>query len=202
MEFSENLSIINDFMYNNGNGTIFQLESFNKYDGATVDKSSEKIIMKAYKYDGRLHYEQPLKLAEKHDNHVVLEGEKGRELTHYTRDAVYKFEQHTKEYFFTDRWYTAALVFDDYDNVVHVYCNIALPCRILDTTVEFIDLDVDVIVRDGKISVIDIDEFEEHKQLYGYGEDLEVKVFEAVEVVKKDITEGNYPFDIKILEES
>ncbi|MCK5758282.1 MAG: DUF402 domain-containing protein [Clostridiales bacterium] len=162
-------------------------------------KKEKTIIMKAFKYDGKLHYEQPLQLYRKADNHVVLSGAKGRELTHYTRDAVYKFEQETFEYFFTDRWYTAALVFDDDGNVVHVYCNIALPCKITEEEVEFIDLDVDVVVRNGIIEVIDIDEFEEHKLRYGYSKDLQKKVFEAVDTVKSDILRGSYPFDRNIL---
>ena len=163
-------------------------------------KSKEKTyVMKAYKYDRRIHYEQPLQLEEKFRNHIVLRGAKGRELTHYTRDAVYKFDAATYEYFFTDRWYTAALVVDDDGKVVHVYCNIALPCKITDDTVEFVDLDVDVLVREGKIKVVDIEEFEEHKELYGYSENLEAKVFEAVDIVKRDIIDGNYPFNRDIL---
>ncbi|MCK5758535.1 MAG: DUF402 domain-containing protein [Clostridiales bacterium] len=163
-------------------------------------KSKEKTyVMKAYKYDSKIHYEQSLQLKEKFGDHIVLKGAKGRELIHYTRNAVYKFDAATYEYFFTDRWYTAALVFDDDGNVMHVYCNIALPCKITDDTVEFIDRDVDVLVREGKIEVVDIDEFEEHKELYGYSKDLETKVFEAVELVKRDIIEGNYPFNRNIL---
>lgn len=157
------------------------------------------IIMKAYKFDGRLHYEQTLELFEKFDNHVVLKGVKGRELIHHTRNSVFKFDKNTLEYFFTDRWYTAAIIFDDNGNVVHVYCNIALPCTILEHSVEFVDLDVDVVVRNGKIEVIDIDEFEEHKILYKYDEELEKKIFIAVDTVKTDITKGNYPFDRDIL---
>jgi len=164
-------------------------------------KKEKTIIMKAFKYDEKLHYEQPLQLYKKFDNHVVLSGIKGRQLTHYTRDAVYKFDQETLEYFFIDRWYTAALVFDDEGKVVHVYCNIALPCKISEDTVEFIDLDVDVIVCNGSIEVIDIDEFEEHKVLYGYSKDLQKRVFEAVDRVKDDILKGNYPFNHNILEQ-
>jgi protein associated with RNAse G/E len=171
-------------------------------DIVTEEKKTKTYVMKAYKYDGRLHYEQPLQLKEKHPDHVVLEGAVGRELIHYTRDAVYKFDAETYEYFFSDRWYTAAIVFDKDRNVVHVYCNIALPCTIKDTSVEFIDLDVDVIVRDGIMEVVDVDEFEEHKEIFGYGRNLEKKVFEAVERVKKDIAEGNYPFDRDILKQS
>jgi len=163
------------------------------------DKEKSTYTMRAYKYDGRLHYEQPLELYKKFDNHIVLKGAKGRELIHHTRDTVFKFDKDTYEYFFTDRWYTAAIVFDDNGKVVHVYCNIALPCTIYEDSVEFVDLDVDVVVRDGKIEVIDIDEFEEHKILYKYDKELEKEIFSTVEKVKNDITKGNYPFDYDIL---
>lgn len=187
-------------MYNHINGTHISQGTFNIYDGAAVDSKTDKtIIMRAYKYDGRLHYEQPLTLNEKSENHLVLEGAKGRELIHHTRGKTFRFNESTLEFFFTDRWYTAALIFDDNGNVIYVYCNIALPCRISDETVEFTDLDVDVVVKDGRIEVIDIDEFEEHKIKYKYGKDLEKKVFEAVETVIEDITFGNYPFNRDIL---
>jgi protein associated with RNAse G/E len=155
--------------------------------------------MKAYKYDGRLHYEQRLSYVSFRDKCLELRGSKGRKLHHYTRDDVYTFDKETLEYFFEDRWYTAALVFDDDGNVVHVYCNIAYPARINQDIVSFIDLDVDVVVIDGRIKVIDVDEFNEHKAIYGYGKELEEKVFEAVERVKTDIRNENYPFDRKIL---
>ncbi len=190
-------------MYNHTNGTKFHGVRLIYITGdiVTNEKAKKIYIMKAYKYDGRIHYEQPLKLKEKFDNHVVLEGAIGRELIHYTRDTVFTFDAKTYEYFFTDRWYTAALVFDNAGKIVHVYCNIAFPCKLKEDTVEFIDLDVDVIVRDGILEVVDIDEFEEHKKLYGYGKELEIRVFKAVDQVKKDITEGNYPFNRDILKQ-
>lgn len=164
-----------------------------------IEKEKTAYMMKAYKYDGKLHYEQPLTLYERFDNHVVLRGAKGRELIHHTRDKVFKFDKETYEYFFTDRWYTAAIVLDGNGNTVHVYCNIALPCTITEDTVEFIDLDVDVIVRDGKIEVIDLDEFEDHKIIYKYDKNIERKVFIAVDNVKNDIIEKKYPFNRDIL---
>jgi len=163
------------------------------------DKNENIYTMKAYKYDGRLHYEQPLKFVSYEEGVLVLAGSKGRSLTHYTRDAVYTFDENTLEYFFENRWYTAALVFDDDGKIVHVYCNIAKPAKIGHDTVSFIDLDIDVVVRDGKIEVVDIDEFEEHKVRYGYGPELEKKVLGTVKEVVSDIKGGVFPFDRKIL---
>jgi protein associated with RNAse G/E len=163
------------------------------------DTTSRTYTMRAYKYDGRIHYEQELNFVGFKNGVLTLAGEKGRKLKHYTRDAVYSFDERTLEYFFTDRWYTAALVFDETGRVVHVYCNIALPVEISEDVVSFVDLDVDVVVRNGYMEVIDIDEFEEHKILYGYGEEIEKKVFETVELVKNAIRDGEFPFDREIL---
>ncbi|MBN1623380.1 MAG: DUF402 domain-containing protein [Clostridia bacterium] len=163
------------------------------------DTTNRTYVMRAHKYDGRIHYEQELNFVGYENGVLTLAGEKNRELKHYTRDAVITFKERTLEYFFKDRWYTAALVFDDCGRVVHVYCNIALPGDITDNIVSFVDLDVDVIVKNGCIEVIDIDEFEEHKILYGYGEEIEKKVFETVEVVKNAIISGEFPFDREIL---
>jgi protein associated with RNAse G/E len=163
------------------------------------DKTDMTYIMRAHKYDGRIHYEQELNFVGFENGVLTLAGEKGRKLKHYTRDAVYTFNERTLEYFFTDRWYTAALVFDDTGKVVHVYCNIALPAEITGNVVGFVDLDVDVIVKDGRIDVVDIDEFEEHSILFGYGQDIEKRVFETVELVKSNIINREFPFDREIL---
>ncbi|HPJ22419.1 MAG TPA: DUF402 domain-containing protein [Clostridia bacterium] len=163
------------------------------------DRFNEKITMKAYKYDGRLHYEQELDFVDFNNGALVLAGRKGRKLRHYTRDTVFTFEEKTLEYFFEDRWYTAALVFDDSGKVIHVYCNIALPAKIQDGTVSFVDLDIDVIVRDGIIEVVDEDEFRLHKEIYGYGIEIEKRVYETVDLVKSTIINGEFPFNMEIL---
>ena len=167
-----------------------------------TDIENRIYTMKAYKNDGRIHYEQELRLIEEYNGHVVLSGDIGRQLKHYTRQAVYTFDKETLEYFFADRWYTAALVFGEDGEIVHVYCNIAFPCNISEGLVEFTDLDVDVIVRDGQIEVVDVDEFEAHRGIYNYDDELERKVFAAVDRVKKDIVQRNYPFDRDILRSS
>ncbi len=170
-------------------------------DMSGKNEKGKNIVMRAYKFDGRLHYEQTLKLIKKGETHVVLKGDKGRKLKHHTRKKVFEFDKETREYFFTDRWYTAALVYNDKREVIHVYCNIAKPCIINESSVEFVDLDVDVIVRNGKVEIIDIDEFNENKETYGYGKDLERKVLETADLVADHIKRGIYPFTGDILKE-
>lgn len=163
------------------------------------NEKEKKIVMKAYKFDGTLHYEQTLEFLKKDQNHIVLKGNIGRKLKHYTRKKVFEFDKETKEYFFKDRWYTAALVYNEKGKIIHVYCNIAKPSVIKDNSVEFVDLDVDVLVQNGKIKIIDMNEFNENKEIYGYGKELEIKVLETVQLVVEHIEKGVYPFTDDIL---
>ncbi|MFO7637497.1 MAG: DUF402 domain-containing protein [Clostridia bacterium] len=153
------------------------------------------MIMRSLKYDQRPHYEQELEFVEQSGNHLLLRGRKGRILTHHTRGEEYTFDKNTFEYFFPDRWYTAALVLDERMEATYLYCNIAMPARIGRDRVEFVDLDVDVILEDGEIRVVDLDEYEHNRASYGYPEEVQRKVTETVEVLKRDIQEKRFPFN-------
>lgn len=159
---------------------------------------TKKYIMKAYKYDNKLHYEQPLYLLKKSDNYIALKGEIGRKLIHYTRDAVYTFDKKTIEYFFKDRWYTASFIINKEGICDYIYCNICFPSKIMKNEVTFIDLDIDIIYEKGNIRVVDIDEFEEHKIKYKYPSNIINKVNETVQVLKKNINTKKHPFNLYI----
>jgi len=150
--------------------------------------------MKAYKYDNKIHYEQPLTLYEKKDNYIALKGEIGRKLKHYTRNDIYTFDKRTIEYFFEDKWYTASFTFNSKGICDYIYCNICFPSKITENEVSFIDLDIDIIYEEGQTKVIDIDEFEAHKIKYKYPQKIIDKVLITIEELKKDIKEKNHPF--------
>ncbi len=152
--------------------------------------------MKAYKYDGALHYEQPLELNELNDEYISLKGHIGRKLTHYTRDTVYTFDKETIEYFFFEKWYTAAFVFNSHSVCDYIYCNICMPSKLLDQVVSFIDLDIDVIYDKGEVKIVDVDEFEEHLIKYKYPEETISKVKKVTKEVVASIKNRNFPFNL------
>ncbi|MBN2852408.1 MAG: DUF402 domain-containing protein [Clostridia bacterium] len=156
-------------------------------------------LMKAYKYNGKEHYEQPLELFEIGSDFISLKGAIGRQLTHHTRNRIFTFDKKTIEYFFFERWYTAAFVFNDEGICDYVYCNVCLPSELKGNTVSFIDLDVDVIYEKGEIKVVDLDEFEENSKIYQYPEALIQQVKKTTEQLKTDIACKKHPFDLYII---
>ena len=155
-----------------------------------------EVTMKALKYDKRLHYESTMNLVEKRDNLYILHGPSMRKLIHHTRKKEFIFDRQSIEFYFNDRWYTVACVFNNEGEIESYYCNIAMPCTFTGNEVSFIDLDLDVIIQpDMSYKVIDWDDFEEHKVLYGYPHELIGKINNGLTSIKSDIKSGTFPFD-------
>lgn len=78
---------------------------------------------------------------------------------------------------------------------VDLYVNIGTPPVWNGSRLTQIDLDLDVIRRlDGRVEVIDIDEFEEHQVEYGYPEELVVGAREAADRAVEMIQDSAEPF--------
>lgn len=157
--------------------------------------------MKSYKYDGRLHLHTDLKEADRYDECLILFGPPKRTLTHLTRDKIFTFDEPSVEVCFSDRWYTAACVFDKQGKEVFWYMNIAQPCSFYTDSVSFVDLDLDIIIEsDGMPKVVDMDEFEEHSKLFNYPNAIIERAERAVDEVLNDIEKKVFPFDLSLRE--
>ena len=66
-----------------------------------------------------------------------------------------------------DAWWTA--IWNDSDDDIQLYVDIATPAEWQPGRVRMIDLDLDVVrFRDGRVEVLDEDEFAEHQVTLGY----------------------------------
>ena len=154
------------------------------------------ITMRAYKYNGNIHYESPMKLLEKRSNLYILNGLPGRTLKHHTRGKDFVFERHSIEFYFNDRWYTAACVINVDGSIDYYYCNISMPCKLGIKDVSFVDIDLDVIVQsDMSYKIVDRDEFNIHKEEMSYPDYIVKKAEKAVETVILHLEEREFPFD-------
>lgn len=154
------------------------------------------VIMESYKYDGRLHYRQPLRVVQQLPGHWVLHGEPGRILQHLTRQANFCMEKPTLEFFWNDRWYTVAVIWDENGSIYQYYCNIAMPARFYGDRVRFVDLDLDIVCgADLKPEIIDEEEFVRHARYYGYPTRVIAQCARAIRQLFEAMKEGKYPFN-------
>ncbi|MDR6551598.1 DUF402 domain-containing protein [Paenibacillus qinlingensis] len=153
-----------------------------------------QITIQALKYGNLLHYEWRTTLLEKTETHIVVLGEYGRQLHHYTKQKVFTIENWTIEFFSFDSWYTVSA--DVVDGVLNeFYCNINQPAVMKGTTVSFVDLDLDYVKRKGVWQVVDEDEFAAHTIKFGYPVELVHQAEQALAALKEKVANKEFPFD-------
>ncbi|MBN1680272.1 MAG: DUF402 domain-containing protein [Anaerolineae bacterium] len=152
--------------------------------------------IEARKYDQRLHYTFPAVLVDDDGNLLQLKGEAGGIIDHRTRGRSWAFEAPFDMFAWRGRWYNIYVNRNADHTLSHFYCNVALPLVITGQTLVFVDLDLDLrIWPDGRIEVLDEDEFAEHTVLFGYPDDVQRTARQALDDILALWEQRCPPFD-------
>jgi len=96
------------------------------------------------------------------------------------------------ESYWLDRWYNVfEFKYPDVSERNH-YVNLTMPPRFDGETLDYIDLDIDVIVwPGGKVEVLDIEDFRSNTSLYRYPDDLVLKVDKTLNAILEAVSSGD-----------
>lgn len=125
----------------------------------------------------------------------MFEGEFDRKVLH---PHLGRIERGTVsiEYFWLDRWYNVFRFHEPQGTFRNYYCNVAMPPVVSETTLDFVDLDIDLVVdMNAKIAVLDEDEFLENAAKFGYPPDIRARVKNSVEALTQMALRHDFPFD-------
>ena len=151
--------------------------------------------MRSCKHDGRVQRVWPARLARWEGSLIVLDACFTEEIRHPLIGTI-EAGTLSKEFFWTDRWYSIFRFQTPGGRLLKFYCNINTPPTFESGTLTFVDLDVDVLVQpDYTFEVLDEDEFEHHAKLYGYPDAYHSNVREALEELRRLIVHRQFPFD-------
>lgn len=91
-------------------------------------------------------------------------------------------------------WWTG--MFNPPPRTSEVYCDITTPARWEGDTVHIVDLDLDVVRRRASqmVELRDEDEFAQHREQFGYPEDLVAAALAAAEKLMLALDDGSEPF--------
>ncbi|MFC5471533.1 DUF402 domain-containing protein [Cohnella suwonensis] len=98
------------------------------------------------------------------------------------------------EFFSFDSWFTVSV---DVRNgkIQQYYCNINEPAKIEGNTVSFVDLDLDLIQRNGEWMVVDEDEFERNSVKFSYPDPLIQRAKLELASLQARIHNKEFPFE-------
>ncbi|GIF06025.1 DUF402 domain-containing protein [Actinoplanes siamensis] len=153
---------------------------------------SEMVRVIYTKYDGSAHRDYPARRLAEDDLGTWVGVTQGTASVYHGRPSVEQIPfvllvpHHA--------WWTG--MFNPPPRTSEVYCDITTPARWEGDTVHIVDLDLDVVRRreTGLVELRDEDEFEEHRTLFGYPDDLVVEANAAAELLMGQLGDGTEPF--------
>jgi len=144
------------------------------------------------KYDGSAHRDYPARRLAEDDLGTWLGVSAGTRSVYHGRPSVEQIPfvllvPH-------DAWWTG--MFNPPPRTSEVYCDITTPAEWDGDTVRIVDLDLDVVRRraTGAVELRDEDEFAEHRQRFGYPDDVADNAQGAARWLLGALDDGTEPF--------
>lgn len=99
------------------------------------------------------------------------------------------------EYYWLDRWYNVFRFHEPDGELRNYYCNLNLPPTLENNVLDYIDLEIDVLVSTNfETEILDRDEFDENSKSFGYPPDLIKKTLATLDELLKVIETRTFPF--------
>lgn len=153
------------------------------------------VAVHSTKYDGSLHYRYNTTLVSETPTLLMLYLGPNTPLESYR--GSFLASNHSLQLYWPDRPYNLHINwYPDWQPLSH-YVNIATPATWTADTLNFVDLDLDVIWRfkTGEVILDDEDEFALHQVHYGYSSQLIEQSLQSSIEVRELLAKRSYPFD-------
>ncbi|CAN5381320.1 hypothetical protein BH10ACI2_BH10ACI2_05420 [soil metagenome] len=152
--------------------------------------SSPIVTVNSRKYDLSIHRSWECSLIERRGSMLLFHGEFDRDVDHSDLGLIKKGTI-SYEYYWLDRWYNIFRFHEPDGAFRNFYCNINMPPVFENGILDYVDLDIDVLIWPGEHSKI-LDEFEYQENALKYGYSVEVRqnvanaLSEILEMIKND----------------
>ena len=153
------------------------------------------IKVNSRKYDGRIDKSWNAKILATNKSLLVLFGKFDKEIKHPDLGVIRRGTM-SYEFFWFDCWYNIFRFHEPDGSLRNYYCNVIIPPTFDNQILNYIDLDVDILIwKDFSYLVLDMDEFEKNKLSLSYSDDLVEKVKMTVKDLISMVENKIFPFD-------
>jgi len=156
---------------------------------------SEPVTVISRKYDLSVRRSWRCKLVERSEPLLVLLGDFYTEIKHRALGLIEKGTI-SREYYWLDRWYNVFRFELPDRRFRNFYCNINMPPTFDGGKLDYVDLDLDLIVwPGGKVVVLDEKDFAENAAKFSYPDDVHANALKALDELKRMIEAREFPFE-------
>ena len=149
----------------------------------------DKFEIQCYKHNGKIHrYWSEAVLLDIKKDYMVFGNDKTQVIE--SEGNVWKTKEPAVMYFFKDEWFN--IIAQLKKDGIYYYCNIATPFIIEEKTIKYIDYDLDLrIFPNGDYKILDRLEYNYHKKIMNYSEDLDTVInnalFKLIQIYKDNM---------------
>jgi protein associated with RNAse G/E len=159
-----------------------------------MSQSKDRLTVNSRKYDGTLSRSWQADIIESSPEAIVLVGQFESEVQH-DKLGIIRRGTVSYEYYWLQRWYSVFRFHEPNGVLRNYYCNINMPPMISQGALDYVDLDIDVLVwPDFSYEIVDRDEFEMNAERFGYSEFVRDKAEEAFERIIQMVEVRELPF--------
>lgn len=157
-----------------------------------VPSEGESIQIHSYKHNGRIHRVWQETTVLKGTRNIVIGGNE-RTLVTESDGRTWLTREPSIVYFHAEHWFNIICMLRE--DGVYYYCNISSPFVYSNKVLKYIDYDLDVkVFPDMSYTLLDEDEFEEHKRQMGYPDVIDQILYRNVDKLIGWIQQKKGPF--------
>jgi len=160
--------------------------------------SGQQVTVNSRKYDLNIRRSWKCELVEQNASYLIFVGEFDEAVSHPGLGDIQRGTV-SYEYYWPGRWYNVFRFHSPDGEFRNYYCNISMPPTFENNVLDYVDLDIDIVVaKDFSYEILDRDDFEINTLKYGYPEALRAKIEETVSQLVMQIVNRSFPFDYVI----
>lgn len=157
--------------------------------------ADDEVLVISRSFDQSIRRSWKAKLTDFSPPLVELIGEFDRDVEHSDLGMIRQGTV-SHEYYWLDRWYNVFRFHEPDGAFRNFYCNVNMPPVFADGVLDYVDLDIDIVVwPGGRQEILDQAEFEANVKRFGFTEDIRSKVDKALTEMLTMIGERKFPFD-------
>jgi uncharacterized protein len=151
------------------------------------------ITVNSRKYDGTIRRSWTCELIERQDPLLLFVGEFENDVEHPDLGCIARGTV-SYEYYWLDRWYNIFRFHEPSGSLRNFYCNINMPPSFDGSVLDYVDLDIDILVwPDFSYTILDRDDYERNAARFGYPPEVDERVETAVKELLEMIGRRNLP---------
>lgn len=155
------------------------------------------VTINSRKFDGTISRSWNCTLLNQTEDYWLFFGEFENEVSH-PKLGVIRRKTKSFEYYFKEKLFNVFRFHEPEGQLKYFYCNINLPPVFNNEVLDYIDLDIDVLVnKDLTFEILDEDEFEMNSVKFQYQSELINKVNENLHSLLSLIENRSFPFDFE-----